>query len=206
MTTAHATRVEVLGLAAELFASRGFRATSLELVADRLGVTRPALYYHFKTKSQILAALLDDVMTKLETAVDAVPKPASGDDEPRFITMLSAHIDVTLENADQVTVLVRERAEAARIKTLQSERREKAYSRRFVRAYAEGVADGQLVDIEPWIVFNTLISGANGGTNWLFGGRPSRDVGRFKQDLLTLLVGGLRGSGARVTARPSAGA
>ncbi len=58
-------RARILSTATELFASRGFSATSLQDLADRLEVTKAALYYHFRRKSdliaQVLAPMVDDI-------------------------------------------------------------------------------------------------------------------------------------------------
>jgi len=53
------TRARLLDIALDLFAEKGFDATTLQEIADRLGVTKAALYYHFRSKSEILDAILD---------------------------------------------------------------------------------------------------------------------------------------------------
>jgi AcrR family transcriptional regulator len=53
------TRDRILAVATELFSDQGYDATSLREIADRLGFTKAALYYHFQSKEQILAALLE---------------------------------------------------------------------------------------------------------------------------------------------------
>jgi AcrR family transcriptional regulator len=52
-------REEILDAAAELFAQRGYAATSTRLIAERVGIRQASLYYHFRTKEQILAELLE---------------------------------------------------------------------------------------------------------------------------------------------------
>ena len=52
------TRQRILDVAAELFVEQGYDGTSLREIAERLGVTKAALYYHFSSKDQILRALL----------------------------------------------------------------------------------------------------------------------------------------------------
>jgi len=47
--------------AIRLFADRGFAGTSLQDIADALGITRPALYYYVKSKDELLARLAADV-------------------------------------------------------------------------------------------------------------------------------------------------
>jgi AcrR family transcriptional regulator len=51
------TRERILDVALELFNEQGYEGTSLREIAERLGVTKAALYYHFKSKEEILLAL-----------------------------------------------------------------------------------------------------------------------------------------------------
>ncbi|MCU1485633.1 MAG: transcriptional regulator, TetR family [Actinomycetia bacterium] len=53
------TRQRILDAAAELFVERGYEATSLREIAERVGVTKAALYYHFPGKEDLLRALLE---------------------------------------------------------------------------------------------------------------------------------------------------
>ncbi|HEY1740323.1 MAG TPA: helix-turn-helix domain-containing protein, partial [Acidimicrobiia bacterium] len=55
------TRGEILAVASELFTDKGYDATSLREIAERLGITKAALYYHFPSKEDILRALLEPI-------------------------------------------------------------------------------------------------------------------------------------------------
>ncbi|MEU4209732.1 TetR/AcrR family transcriptional regulator [Streptomyces sp. NPDC026206] len=55
------TRERIQKTALDLFVSRGYEKTSLREIAEELGVTKAALYYHFKTKEDILSALSDQL-------------------------------------------------------------------------------------------------------------------------------------------------
>ncbi len=55
----------VLGAALDLFSEHGFEGTSLQGIADRLGVTKAAVYYHFHTKDEILLALVQPAIDEL---------------------------------------------------------------------------------------------------------------------------------------------
>jgi AcrR family transcriptional regulator len=59
MTTTNDTRQWILAVAQELFIDQGYDGTSLREIADRLGFTKAALYYHFRSKEEILVALLE---------------------------------------------------------------------------------------------------------------------------------------------------
>lgn len=198
MTRRAVTRREALDLSAGLFATNGYKASSLELVAERLGVTRQALYYHFENKGQILAALFDELMTKLESAVAAVPVDPVIGGEPRFVAMLRAHVDVTISNTDLGSVLLHERAAMVKMKDLHANKRRREYANLFTAAYAEGVAAGRLKDIDPWIAVSTLISAVNGVTSWYQGERVPGSTDLFKSTVVRLL-----GDGYRVAAVPA---
>jgi AcrR family transcriptional regulator len=53
------TRERILAVATELFIEQGYEATSLRQISERLGFTKAALYYHFQSKEQLFAALLE---------------------------------------------------------------------------------------------------------------------------------------------------
>jgi AcrR family transcriptional regulator len=55
--SAGSTRERILDIALELFTERGYEKTSLRDIAERLGTTKAALYYHFERKEDILLAL-----------------------------------------------------------------------------------------------------------------------------------------------------
>jgi AcrR family transcriptional regulator len=65
-TAGGGTRAQIQQVAFELFTEQGYEATSLREIAERLGVTKAALYYHFKTKDEIVQSLLHDQTAKLD--------------------------------------------------------------------------------------------------------------------------------------------
>lgn len=64
------TRTRIENVALELFAEQGYEKTSLREIADRLQVTKAALYYHFKTKEDILAGIADDLGRPVEELIE----------------------------------------------------------------------------------------------------------------------------------------
>jgi AcrR family transcriptional regulator len=69
MTTQTDTRTRIQALALELFTEHGYEATSLREIAERLGVTKAALYYHFKTKEEIVSSLVEDRARMVEDVI-----------------------------------------------------------------------------------------------------------------------------------------
>jgi AcrR family transcriptional regulator len=67
---AEQTRQQILGTAQRLFRDLGYDATSLQMIADEMGLTKAAVYYHFPAKSDILRATMLPGTQRLETLVD----------------------------------------------------------------------------------------------------------------------------------------
>src|SRR5260370_14990506 len=67
---AERTRQQILETAQRLFADLGYDATSLQLIADEMGLTKAAVYYHFRAKSDILQCTLLPGIQRLEALLD----------------------------------------------------------------------------------------------------------------------------------------
>ncbi|MBB2913597.1 AcrR family transcriptional regulator [Streptosporangium becharense] len=63
------TRTRIQDVALRRFAEQGYEATSLREIAEELGVTKAALYYHFKTKEDIVTSLVEDRVRAVEELI-----------------------------------------------------------------------------------------------------------------------------------------
>lgn len=63
------TRARILDAALTLFTDNGYDATSMREIAEQLGITKPALYYHFDSKEDIVRALLVDIENQVTELV-----------------------------------------------------------------------------------------------------------------------------------------
>ncbi|QHY97339.1 HTH-type transcriptional regulator MtrR [Streptomyces sp. S4.7] len=63
------TRQRIQDVALELFAEQGYEKTSLREIAEQLDVTKAALYYHFKTKEDILVSLFQDLARPIDELI-----------------------------------------------------------------------------------------------------------------------------------------
>lgn len=60
------TKQRILDAARKLFAERGVQKTSLREIAEQLGLSKPALYYHFSSRDDLLRSLVQPVLTDAE--------------------------------------------------------------------------------------------------------------------------------------------
>ena len=67
--TTGGTRQRIQAVALELFTEQGYEKTSLREIAERLGVTKAALYYHFKSKDEIVTSFVDDRLRRMDELI-----------------------------------------------------------------------------------------------------------------------------------------
>ena len=81
MRVTQSTRARIQAVALELFTEQGYEKTSLREIAERLGVTKAALYYHFKSKDEIVTSLVEDRIAAFDDlikyAADLAPSAES---------------------------------------------------------------------------------------------------------------------------------
>ena len=98
-----AAQVRIITAALDLFAEHGVNGTSLQMIADAIGVTKAAIYHQFKTKEEIVLAAVEVELAKLETALDAAD---AEDDLPRARELvLTQVIDLAVERRSMVSAV-----------------------------------------------------------------------------------------------------
>ncbi len=77
------TRTRIQEIALKLFVEQGYETTSLREIAEALGVTKAALYYHFKSKDEIVASLAEDRLRAVEELIAWARTQPRGDETRR---------------------------------------------------------------------------------------------------------------------------
>jgi len=97
-------KARIVSAAAGLFAEHGVGGTSLQMIADAIGVTKAAVYHQFKTKDQIVVAAAEDELARVIAAMDAAeaePDPARARD-----VLLTRIVDLAVERRRMESTLV----------------------------------------------------------------------------------------------------
>jgi AcrR family transcriptional regulator len=109
------TRSRAQKVALELFAEQGYEKTSLREIAERLGVTKAALYYHFKSKEDIVHSLTDDYFAEIDALLDwAKGQPRS--DETR-LAILDRYVGIVIGGSEVFRFLEQNRASMQAMET-----------------------------------------------------------------------------------------
>jgi AcrR family transcriptional regulator len=97
------TRTRLLDVAVDLFTRHSFAGTSLQMIADELGFTKAAIYHHFRTREQLLAAVLEPILDELRTVIEHAETRRTP--HARAEHMLSGYATLAVRNRGLVAVL-----------------------------------------------------------------------------------------------------
>jgi AcrR family transcriptional regulator len=93
------TRDRILQASLARFVVAGYRGTSVREIAEDVGVTQPALYYHFGSKDGILASLIEPLLSAGDELLESIDEiPGAPADVVRVA--LSGYFDVIVEHLD----------------------------------------------------------------------------------------------------------
>ncbi len=97
------TKARIQQVARELFARRGVQQTSLRDIADVLGITKPALYYHFDSRESLVSSIVQPLLDDMDAFIG---EHEAARLEPR--ALLSEYFDLLHRNRELIAMLVRD--------------------------------------------------------------------------------------------------
>lgn len=98
------TKERIQAVALELFVTQGVEQTSLQQIADRLGVTKPALYYHFKSRDDLVGSLFQPFLVDIERFATELEAKAPLD--PR--ELLSSYFDELFRHRSLIQLVIQD--------------------------------------------------------------------------------------------------
>ena len=98
-----ARRKELISVAANLFASRGYYAVTVDDIGDAVGLTGPAIYRHFSSKEALLVAVFDQVIEQLTTRLRELLSVAT-DPAAALLAIVRLHVEFAIEQRQNVAV------------------------------------------------------------------------------------------------------
>ncbi|MEU6700723.1 TetR/AcrR family transcriptional regulator [Pseudonocardia sp. NPDC046786] len=188
---------EIYEHATRLFAERGFAGTSLQDIADALGITRPALYYYVRSKDELLAKLVSEVTEGPLADLAEVVERTDPDPVRKLRGVVSVLVARQTRQPERFRLLIRSEAELPAELTA-------AYtaSRRSVLAVVSGVIDegvraGRFRPVDPRLAALGVLGMCNWVAWWFHpGGRDDPAV--VAEGLADMAVGALQRADDRV--------
>jgi AcrR family transcriptional regulator len=158
-----AIREQILRTAADLFRERGYRASTLDDMAARLGMSKASLYTYFRAKDEMLAAISRATIAAFTREL-ALVSASSLSPEDKLRRVVREHVRFVIANRSFLTVFFSEEASLpprlARALAAQKDR----YDKGVEAIVVEGIRSGVFRDAPPRLV----VFGLLGMLNWLY--------------------------------------
>jgi AcrR family transcriptional regulator len=129
-------RERILAAAAELIADRGYPAVSIADIGVASGVVGPAIYRHFDSKADLLAALFEQVIDTLLQRASATVEQ-SRDDRTALTALVADHVALVMEQRELAIVYYREVPNLADHRRSRLRRKQRLYLEEWVHVLGE---------------------------------------------------------------------
>lgn len=181
-------REAVLRTAAQLFNEKGYHATSLDEVAERLHVTKPTLYYYVRNKEAILFECVRTGLEMMRAAIEAAGA-SGGSAMDKLVSAMREYARVATMDFGMCIIRVGEEPlppESQR----QLRRLKAAIDHEFRRLIEQGIAEGSIAPCDPKIAAFTLAGALSWIARWY---RPGGELApdEIAAQCIGLIVNGL---------------
>jgi AcrR family transcriptional regulator len=182
---------QILEAAAQMFHERGYADTSVQDVANAVGLLKGSLYYYIESKEDLLFRVLQDVHAQAKQILDAVPEM----DVPpleRLAAYVRGHIEFNLRNIEKVAVYYHDFAQLKPERRAEIVTTRKRYEEFVIGLIEEAQAEGE---VDPELDAHVAAYSVLGMLNWVYtwyrpGGKVS--ISDFADLVAEIVVGGLR--------------
>jgi AcrR family transcriptional regulator len=154
---------EIYEHASRLFAERGFAGTSLQDIADAMGLTRPALYYYVKNKDDLLAKLVTEITEGPAKDLREINERTDLDPSAKLRAFARSIAIRRTEQPARFRLLIRSEAELPPELARAHEHGKRAVLDEVTKVVDDGIRSGQFRPGDPHVVALGLI----GMWNWV---------------------------------------
>jgi AcrR family transcriptional regulator len=186
-----ALRRTVLEAAATLFAERGFGGTNLQDIADALGISRPALYYYFKSKEEILASLVEEVTVFSGHQATELAAKADFNPSETLRQMTFNHAKWMLEHTVEFRVVDRTENDLPAAIRRTHDKAKRLLLDNFTRTIERGIELGHFRPVDATVAAFAILGMCN-WTAWWFMPQGRVPLGEIAQSIADFAVSGLR--------------
>jgi len=187
----NSTKKEVIiEKASRLFREKGFGAASMRDLAEHVGVEAASLYNHIRSKSEILQTICfkvaNEFMTNLES-LESSPQPTL----KKMEAIIRLHIRMMLDQYEFGYIAVHEWRHLPEpyLSNFLNQRRN--YRKRLGDILEDGIAKGEIKQIDPYTAVLTILSAISGIDSWQRS-RKSTSAETLETNMVKYLIEGLK--------------
>lgn len=152
-----------MNAAIQLFQQKGYHATSMQDIADAVGLQKGSLYHYISSKDDLLVVIIQDAISDYNAKlaeIKAMDLPV----RQRLELAFRHHLQGIAENLGMLTIFLRESYALQEEQAAIINRENRRYNEMFESLFAEGVASGEMRPLDPKLVTRTTL----GACNWFY--------------------------------------
>jgi AcrR family transcriptional regulator len=157
-------RDAILRAAARLFRERGFADTGMRDIAAAADLSAANLYHYFNGKNDLLFYCQDRALDRMLAAVAAARRDSRSAAQ-RLHAVFTAHLQTLLDEIEGATAHLQVESLPPALRNAIVKKRDR-YERALRRILADGIASGELVDMDPALVARAMLGAMNWTVTW----------------------------------------
>jgi AcrR family transcriptional regulator len=178
----------ILSEAKQLFSSKGYRGTTLKDLTSSFGVSRPSLYYYYKSKMELLSELHSKGFNEAKSNFDQILSSNLPTRE-KFRKILEVHTRTLANDTELHKIFYLDEMEIPDKLRKEIRKRRRDYTDRIIEVYKKGVAEGIFKKIDPKMAVYLLLGACNWITMW-YSPKKNTEPEKIVQSLMVLLSEG----------------
>ena len=157
ITSAVGLREQILVTAKSLFIQYGYHGLAMRQISEAVGVSKPALYYHFKDKEELFIAILSSNLNEIEHAIDLIQSRQISCSE-----QIVLFVEYVLNQPAEERAIIRLGSqEMGQLSATARQKFNKTYHDQFIgklqNIFQDGVAKGEFQPIDPAVATWALL-------------------------------------------------
>jgi TetR/AcrR family transcriptional regulator, cholesterol catabolism regulator len=181
---------QIVNVAAKLFKQKGFVATSMRDLAAELGIEAASIYYHFKSKEELLEKICFDMADKFITNAREV-NDIYFNAEEKLRMAIKFHVETITENQNQSSVFLSEWRNLSEPKLKLFRQLRQQYENQFTIILADGEKEDIFDDVDKKFAVLSILSTINFINEW-YKPEGKMNASEIADKLSHFIMGGLR--------------
>lgn len=178
-------QAEIVVAAIGLFQQKGFHATSMQDIADAVGLQKGSLYHYITSKEDLLVVIIHDAIAQYNARLAEI-KALDLSARERLERAVKAHVQGIAENLGMLTIFLRESYALNPEQQMMIAEASDRYNQMFEDLLTEGIRTGEVRNLDPKLVTRTVLGACNWFYRWYNPEGPISigEMSRFFVDLL----------------------
>lgn len=180
----------IIKTAAAMFREKGFAASSMRDIAEKIGIEAASLYNHIQSKAQILEEIIDSVSQECQIHLQDLQNSVSTSLQ-KIESLIRFHTKMMMNNFEEYSVMVSQwmHLQEDKLNWFAINRRD--YVKRMEAIVEEGIKNGELKPVMPYVVVLNILSSVRGLEFWQRSAK-SHTAQEMEDSMVTHLIGGIR--------------